>query len=54
MQAEGRNTDHDSILVPWGSADIFFPTDFDALVRRRGYCVRWGALYGAELFQGNI
>eukprot|EP00198_Chlamydomonas_reinhardtii_P004507 XP_001693843.1 predicted protein [Chlamydomonas reinhardtii] len=27
----GRNIDHDSLFVPWGTADIFFPTDFDAL-----------------------
>ncbi|GIL75540.1 hypothetical protein Vretimale_15115 [Volvox reticuliferus] len=27
----GRNIDHDTIFVPWGTADIFFPTDFDAL-----------------------
>ncbi|KAG2497193.1 hypothetical protein HYH03_004782 [Edaphochlamys debaryana] len=27
----GRNIDHDTLFVPWGSADIFFPTDFDAL-----------------------
>jgi hypothetical protein len=23
--------DHAGVLVPWGTADIFFPTDFDAL-----------------------
>ncbi|GIL64584.1 hypothetical protein Vafri_18474 [Volvox africanus] len=27
----GRNLDHDTLFVPWGTADIFFPTDFDAL-----------------------
>ncbi|GLI61912.1 hypothetical protein VaNZ11_004435 [Volvox africanus] len=27
----GRNIDHDTLLIPWGTADIFFPTDFDAL-----------------------
>ncbi|PNG98991.1 hypothetical protein TSOC_015238, partial [Tetrabaena socialis] len=27
----GRNIDHGTLLVPWGTADIFFPTDFDAL-----------------------
>lgn len=23
--------DHDTLYVPWGSADIFFPTDFELL-----------------------
>lgn len=30
MQEQGKNVDHDSLLVPTGSADIFFPTDFEA------------------------
>ncbi|GFR52698.1 hypothetical protein Agub_g15325, partial [Astrephomene gubernaculifera] len=29
----GRNIDHPSVLVPWGRADIFFPTDFDAMCK---------------------
>ncbi len=27
----GGRRDHGSIFVPWGNADIFFPTDFDLL-----------------------
>lgn len=27
----GTVQDYSSVLVPWGSADIFFPTDFDGL-----------------------
>jgi len=27
----GEVQDYSSVLVPWGSADIFFPTDFDGL-----------------------
>lgn len=33
MQVGGRNIDHNTLFVPWGTADIFFPTDFDALCR---------------------
>jgi hypothetical protein len=29
----GVPRDYDSILAPWGAADIFFPTDFEALGR---------------------
>ena len=29
----GNKVDHDTIYVPWGTADIFFPTDFEALGR---------------------
>ena len=32
-QVDGINIDHDTLYVPWGKADIFFPTDFDALGR---------------------
>jgi hypothetical protein len=35
--------DHAGVLVPWGTADIFFPTDFDAL----------GALYVEAARQGK-
>ena len=31
--APGKPKDYDTLYVPWGSADIFFPTDFDALGR---------------------
>jgi hypothetical protein len=31
--APGVVRDYDSVLVPWGAADIFFPTDFDGLCR---------------------
>jgi hypothetical protein len=31
FQVQGKNIDHDTIYVPWGKADIFFPTDFQAL-----------------------
>jgi hypothetical protein len=27
----GVTVDYDTVLVPWGAADIFFPTDFDSL-----------------------
>lgn len=30
MQEKGKSVDHDSLLVPTGSADIFFPTNFEA------------------------
>lgn len=30
-QVEGHTTDHDTYLVPKGTADIFFPTDFRLL-----------------------
>ena len=33
LQAHGRNIDYDSILQPPGSADVFFPTDFEAAKR---------------------
>lgn len=33
MQAQGRSRDYDSILQPPGSADVFFPTDFEAAKR---------------------
>jgi len=26
LQVGGKNIDHSSVLVPWGSSDIFFPT----------------------------
>lgn len=29
--SQGQAQDHDTVFVPWGSADIFFPTDFDVL-----------------------
>jgi hypothetical protein len=29
--APGQAVDHSTLYVPWGSADIFFPTDFDTL-----------------------
>lgn len=29
--APGRVQDHSTLYVPWGSADIFFPTDFQQL-----------------------
>lgn len=29
--ADKCSVDYDTVLVPWGSADIFFPTDFDDL-----------------------
>lgn len=32
-KVDGVNIDHDTLYVPWGKADIFFPTDFDALGR---------------------
>ncbi|KAL6749802.1 putative S-adenosyl-L-methionine-dependent methyltransferase-domain-containing protein [Haematococcus lacustris] len=32
-KVKGENVEHDTILVPWGTADIFFPTDFSALSR---------------------
>lgn len=28
---DALHVDHDTILVPWGTADIFFPTDFQQL-----------------------
>lgn len=32
MQVAGENIDHPSVTsIPWGTADIFFPTDFDML-----------------------
>ncbi|GAX75066.1 hypothetical protein CEUSTIGMA_g2510.t1 [Chlamydomonas eustigma] len=30
-KVNGINKDHDTLYVPWGKADIFFPTDFEAL-----------------------
>jgi hypothetical protein len=30
-QGAGVTADYDTVLVPWGAADIFFPTDFDSL-----------------------
>ena len=33
VQRGGLNIDYPTILVPWGWADIFFPTDFEALGR---------------------
>lgn len=33
MQAHGRSVDYDSLLQPPGSADVFFPTDFEAARR---------------------
>jgi hypothetical protein len=32
-RAPGRPQDYDTLMVPWGAADIFFPTDFDMLER---------------------
>ena len=33
VQADGETLDHCSYLVPPGTADIFFPTDFQMLER---------------------
>ncbi len=33
LQAGGRTTDHATYLVPPGSADIFFPVDFELSAR---------------------
>lgn len=43
-QVGGVNIDHDTLYVPWGKADIFFPTDFDALCKlyRRAAQQVWG------------
>jgi hypothetical protein len=30
-EGAGVTVDFDTVLVPWGAADIFFPTDFDGL-----------------------
>eukprot|EP00798_Chlamydomonas_sp_ICE-L_P003189 gene3189-13203_t len=40
----GENIDHPTIYVPWGKADIFFPTDFDALGRMysKSAVEQWG------------
>lgn len=32
-RAHGHHVDHDTLLVPWGTSDIFFPTDFDRLAK---------------------
>ena len=41
----GRKVDHDTLYVPWGTADIFFPTDFEALGRI--YRAAAGSVWGA-------
>jgi hypothetical protein len=32
-RAPGQPKDYNTLMVPWGAADIFFPTDFDMLER---------------------
>jgi hypothetical protein len=39
MQIGGQNIDHDSVFVPWGTSDIFFPT---------GECVTVACLAAAQ------
>ncbi|MEW5300862.1 MAG: hypothetical protein WDW36_003761 [Sanguina aurantia] len=48
-KVDGVNIDHKTIYVPWGKADIFFPTDFDALADMYGKVAGhiWGT--GPEL-----
>lgn len=52
----GRKVDHDTLFVPWGTADIFFPTDFDALGRiyRAAAESVWGAGRDPSMFKQSI
>lgn len=43
----GSKVDHDTLYVPWGTADIFFPTDFEALGRI--YRAASGYVWGKDL-----
>jgi hypothetical protein len=45
----GVTVDYDTVLVPWGTADIFFPTDFDSLASLYAAAADSGPqLYAAE------
>ena len=44
MQAAGLATDHATYLLPSGTADIFFPTDFQMLERMYSTVARTGGL----------
>lgn len=41
-QGPGVTVDYDTVLVPWGEADIFFPTDFDGLSQLYAAAARSG------------
>ena len=50
MQVNGKNEDLDSYLVPPGSADVFFPTDFNQLAR----CWRRAGTRAGAAQSGNL
>lgn len=52
---DGINIDHKTIYVPWGKADIFFPTDFDALADMYGKTAShiWGSGKHRESLAGG-
>lgn len=48
MQAAGLATDHATYLLPPGTADIFFPTDFQMLERMYSTVARTGGVSAGE------